>query len=69
MINKNFSNYLLEQGVSETRTTDITEAVKRLHHSLCSCDFENRSNFFNAFPSIQNLLNAFGNEEEMTNNF
>ena len=49
MINKNFSNYLLEQGVSETRTTDITEAVKRLHHSLCSCDFENRSKFFNAF--------------------
>tara|TARA_R100001244_G_scaffold21999_1_gene23248 strand:- start:1098 stop:1379 length:282 start_codon:yes stop_codon:yes gene_type:complete len=64
-----FNTYLVEQDLAETRVQNIGKAVDDLHKALCACDLENRAKFFKNFPTVQRLLNTFGTEEEVTNNF
>ena len=64
-----FQLKLLEMGFSDTRMTSLDKAVKELHSAVCCLDCTNTKLFFDSFPSVLQLLQTFGEENELAYKF
>ena len=64
-----FQLKLLEMGFSDTRISSIDKAVKELHSAICHLDCGNTKLFFNSFPSVLQLLQTYGKENELAYKF
>ena len=64
-----FQLKLLELGFSDTRIASIDKAVEELHSAICHLDCTNTKLFFDSFPSVLQLLQTFGEENELAYKF
>ena len=65
-----FSTYLIDDlNITWKAACRISKAVNELHKALCYCDSVNRRKFFNEFNNVESLLNNFGINEELTDDF
>ena len=60
-----FKQALLKMGISDTRVEDIADATDKLHYAVSCLDERNYNLFMSAFSKTLNLVNAYGECEEL----
>ena len=62
---KLFRDLMMSTGMADTRAQSLAEAVDRLHASVSAMDDYNLAVFRSAFPGTIDMLNAYGDREQL----
>ena len=60
-----FKQALLKMGIADTRVESIADATDKLHYAVSCLDERNYNLFMSAFSKTLNLVNAYGECEEL----
>ena len=63
--NHYFKQALIKMGITDTRVEDIADATDKLHYAVSCLDERNYNLFMSAFSKTLNLINAYGECEEL----